>query len=193
MKLPRWRTASGQALVEMVLILPVLLLFTLAIISYGLYINAVATVQEAARVGARAAAIGDTLGCPGDSANAELAAGDPPTVYGMVDDEINNDRPWLQANGQSLITFAALVGNQTNPQNNNVMVTIVYPYHPLLPIPGLLPSALTIAQTYQMMVETPQPSNALSTTEPAGESAAWTSPAPPTTNVTYLVQPNGCA
>ncbi|MCY0878475.1 MAG: pilus assembly protein [Firmicutes bacterium] len=192
MKRTKWRAASGQALVEMALILPVLLLFTLAIVSYGLYINAVATVQEAARVGARAAAIGDTLGCPGDSADAELAAGNPPTVYGVVDDEINNDRPWLQANGQSLIAFAAVVGNQANPQNNTVMVTVVYPYHPLLPIPGLLPSSVTIAQTYQMMVETPQPSNAVSTTEPAGESTAWTSPLP--TGISdYLIPLNGCS
>lgn len=60
---------SGQALVEFALILPLLLLVLLAIITYGLFINADVTVQQAARIGARSAALGNLLGCPGDLAS----------------------------------------------------------------------------------------------------------------------------
>ncbi|MCL5971539.1 MAG: hypothetical protein M1499_03140, partial [Firmicutes bacterium] len=65
-----------------------------------------------------------------------------------------------------------------------------------LPIPGLLPSTIEIAQTYQMMVQTAQPQNATTPNQPTGspydETSQWTQPTPPTTNVTYLTQPNGC-
>lgn len=191
-----FRSNKGQALVEMAIILPIVLLMVMAIISYGLYINAAGTIAQAARVGARAAAIGDTMGCPGDSSNTQLANNEPPTVYGIVDNVINNDTPWLKAGSQPLITFAAIIGNQSNVQQNNALITVVYPYHVLVPIP-LLPSTINIAQTYQMMVQTPQPSDATTTTEPTGspyyETSSWTNPAPPTTNVTYLTQPGGCS
>jgi len=186
------RRTDGQALVEMALVAPFLLLVVFAIISFGLYINAVTTVQQAVRIGTRAAAIGDPLGCPGDSANAQEQAGNPPTVYGIVDDQINSDTPWMSAGSGSsakdLISFAAVIGDQTNPQQNEVMVTVVYRYNPLIPIPGLLPSSVMIHATYQMLVEVPPTTGP---TMPAGETTAWTSPAPPTTNVQYLQPPPG--
>lgn len=187
---------SGQALIEMALILPILLMLVLGVISYGLYINAVDTVQEAARLAARSATIGDTMGCPGDSAQSQLASGSAPTVYGVVDDQLNGNR-WLSPSLTPYsVSFAAVVGNQSNSQNNNIVVTVAVPYHPLIPIPGLLPTTMEIAQTYEMMVQNAQPSNAITTTEPTGspynESSSWTSPAPPTTNVSYLTQPGGC-
>jgi len=192
--------SRGQALIETALVLPLILLVLFGIISYGLYINAMSTVQQAVRVGARAASIGDTLGCPGDSATNQLASGNPPTVYGVVDDQINHDQPWLTTRiGSSpipVISYAAIVGNQQNTQQNNILLTVAYPYRPLLSIPGLLPTQLEISETYQMMVETPQPPGATTTTEPTGspydETTKWTTPPPPTTNITYLVQPGGC-
>ena len=187
---------SGQALVEMALILPLLLLLIVAIISYGLYINAVDTVQEAARLGVRAAAIGNTMGCPGDSALVQLTKGDAPTLYGVVDDQINGDH-WLSPTASTLVSFAAQVGNQTDSQQNNLMVTVALPYHPLVPIPGLLSTSVEIAQTYEMMAENPQPSGGLTATQPTGtpylETSQWTVPAPPTSNINYLVQPGGCS
>lgn len=190
------RAHSGQALVEMALILPVLLILLIGIISYGLYINAVDTVQEAVRLGARGASIGDTMGCPGDSAAKELASGHQATVYGVVDDQLNGNR-WLSSDRvPTSISYAAIIGNQSDSQQNNVMITVAIPYHPIIPIPGLLPAQMEIAQTYEMMVQNPQPTNAVTTAEPTGspyyESNQWTSPPPPSGNVEYLIQPGGC-
>ncbi len=190
----------GQALIETVLVLPVVLLLLFGIISYGLYINAVDAVQQAVRVGVRTAAIGDTLGCPGDSAQKELAANHTPTAYGAVDDQLNSNRPWLTTSTGSqakpVITYAAIIGNSTNSQQDDVVMTVAYAYHPLLPIPGLLSSTVEIAQTYRMMVETPQPPQGTTSTQPTGspyhETTQWTQPAPPSTGVTYLTQPGGC-
>jgi Flp pilus assembly protein TadG len=190
------RAHSGQALVETALVLPVLLVLLLGIITYGLYINAVDTVQQAVRVGVRAASIGDTLGCPGDSAIAQLAAGDTPTVYGLVDDQINTNR-WISQNADlPVVSYAAIVGDNTDAEQNTVLMTVALAYHPVVPIPGLLPSTVEISQTYQMMVQNPQPADGLTTQEPTGtpydETSTWTSPAPPTTNTLYLIQPGGC-
>lgn len=184
----------GQALVETTLVLPLVLLLILGIISYGLYINAADTIQQATRVGARTAAIGDSLGCPGDSAETQLANGQPPTMYGIVDDQINNDAPWLTSgsgtSAKPLITYAAVIGNPSNAQQNDILITVAYPYHPMLPIPGLLPSQIEIAQTYQMMVQTMPP---FSPTMPSGETTQWTQPPPPTgSNVNYVIEPGGC-
>ena len=196
----RLRDRSGQAVVEMALVLPLLVLFILGIISYGLYINAVDTVQQAVRLGVRSAALGDTMGCPGDSAETELGDGQPATVYGVVDDQLNNNKALSPTSGSTplpVVTYAAVIGNQSNSQENDILMTVAYAYHPVIPIPGLLPSTVEIAETYQMMVETAPASDAVSATEPTGspydESAQWTVPAPPSSNVSYLVQPDGCS
>lgn len=190
---------SGQALVETVLVLPVILLILLGIISYGLYINAVDTIQQTARIGARSAAIGETLGYPGDSAQTQLSDGQSATVYGQVDDQINESRPWMTVgsskNPLPVITYAAILGNNGNTQENDVEITIAYPYTPLVPLPGLLPSTIEITKTYQMMVETAQPTNGCTNTfatveaAPYHETAQWTNPAPNTTTGNYLIQP----
>ncbi len=97
-------------------------------------------------------AIGNTLGCPGDSAK-ELAAGTTPTAYGAVDDQLNSNHPWLTtgtgSQAKPVITYAAIIGSDTNPQQHDVVMTVVYAYHPLIPIPGLLSSTVQIAQIYQ--------------------------------------------
>lgn len=50
----------GQALVEFALILPVLLLLVIGVMEFGLIINQYMVVAEAAREGARSAALGDS-------------------------------------------------------------------------------------------------------------------------------------
>ena len=188
----------GQALVEFVLVLPVLLLLLIGIITYGLYIAAAATVQQAARVGARSAAIGETLGCPGQSAQTQIANGDTPTVYGEVDDQLNHDQPWLSTHTKGsplpVISFAAQAPQSSTSANSNMWITVAYAYHPLVPAPGL-PDPTEIFTTYQVMVQTAQPSDGLSSTLPTGspydETTQWTQPAPPS-SMSYLVQPGGC-
>ncbi|MCL4351169.1 MAG: pilus assembly protein [Firmicutes bacterium] len=184
---------------ETVLVLPIILLILLGIISYGLYINAVDTIQQAARVGARSAAIGETFGCPGDSAQSQLNNNESATVYGQVDDQINESRPWMTVNGGTnplpVISYAAILAQSSsqNPQESDVEITIAYPYAPLIPLPGLLPSTIEITKTYQMMVETPQPSSGTTASFPSGspyyETTEWTTPSPTTPSGGYLTQP----
>lgn len=184
---------SGQALVEFALVLPLLMLLIFGIISYGLYINANVTIQEAARIGARTLALGNQLGCPGDSAALQeqalqsstspspsettepSAAGPSPvTVYGVVDDQIN-DGFGMSVNSSSgqavpFLTWDAQGTDNTvweYPDSNDsfqkyATVEVFYPYHPIVPIPGLLPSTIMLHQTYSMMVQTPQSPSALS-------------------------------
>ncbi|WP_244232819.1 hypothetical protein, partial [Methylacidiphilum caldifontis] len=143
------------------------LFILLAIISLGFYVNAVVTLDQATSQGVRAMALGDTLGCPGDSAQTQLQSGQSATVYGVVDDTINADRPFLSTAGLTgplpVVTWAAFIGNQTNPQQNNAELTVAYAYHPVIPLPGVLPSTVWITDTVQMMVQTPPPSNAVTT------------------------------
>lgn len=173
---------SGQALVEFALVLPLLMLLIFGIISYGLYINANVTIQEAARIGARTLALGNQLGCPGDSAalqeqaleSATTVGPSPVTVYGVVDDQIN-DGFGMSVNSSSgqavpFLTWDAQGTDNTvweYPDSNDsfqeyATVEVFYPYHPIVPIPGLLPSTIMLHQTYSMMVQTPQSPSALS-------------------------------
>ena len=162
------KNRSGQALVEFALVAPFLLLLLLAIITYGLYINASVTLQEAARIGARAAAIGDSLGCPGDEASQESQAGLPLTIYGVVDQQINQGmgmsvNPPGSSGPLAVLTPAPTEYTSQNTLNSYVTVTVTYPYHPILPIPGLLPASINLVQSYTMMVEVPQNPANLST------------------------------
>jgi Flp pilus assembly protein TadG len=148
----------GQALVEFVLVLPLLCLLLLGMLDYGLYLNANLTIEEAARIGARAGAIGDPEGCPGDSAAQELAQGQPVTIYGVVDDQINQGFG-LHAQGAVLTPAPTETANATDPQAGDITVSVSLPYHPLVAFPGLLPSTVTLMQAYTMMVEVPEPTN----------------------------------
>lgn len=166
----RWHSKvpeeGGQALLEFALVLPILLLLVLGIVSFGLYINADVTLQQAARIGARAASIGSTLGCPGDSAKAQIQAGTTATVYGVVDDQINQSvglSTGSGSNAKKVLTPTPTIvtnPNGTTGANSIVTVTVSMTYHPIVPIPGLLPPSMTIKQAYSMLVEDPQPTNA---------------------------------
>jgi Flp pilus assembly protein TadG len=59
MKLPRRGSEAGAAAVEFALVLPVLMLLIFGIIDFGRMLNAKITITEAAREGARAAALVD--------------------------------------------------------------------------------------------------------------------------------------
>jgi Flp pilus assembly protein TadG len=54
---PRWRDESGQALVEFALLLPVLLLLIIGIVEFGRAWNIKQVINDAAREGARKAAV----------------------------------------------------------------------------------------------------------------------------------------
>lgn len=165
----------GQALVEFALVAPLLLLLLFAIISLGLYINAQVTLQQAARIGARDAAIGQSIGCPGDT----LSGSTSPTLYAVVDQQIGQGFGMSdQVPGQPG-TYRALLGPQypvetvpstTNGNLSYVTVNVYYKYQPLIAIPGLLPSTMYLAQSYTMMMQDPAgtltPSGCTSTSAP---------------------------
>ena len=193
----RWRSSrKGQALVEFILVLPILTLFLLGIVTFGLTLNAQNTIQQAVRVGTRAAALGEPLGCPGD-----LIAGNSGTVYGWVDSQLAGDAPWLviTAAGHPIpvITYAAAAQDSGSVPQTTVWMTVMVHYHPLLPIPGLLPATLSLAATYQMIQAQPPPVNGSQNTLPTGspydESTTWTHPTPPTSHMGYFINPSGCA
>ena len=159
--MPRRRGRRGQALVEFALVAPLLLLLLFAIISLGLYINAQVTLQQAARIGARDAAIGQSIGCPGD----QLSASSPTTLYAVVDQQVGQGFGMSdQVPGQSG-AYRALLGSspsqypsETQPSSTNsnlsyVTVNVYYLYQPLIAIPGLLPSTMPLEQSYTMMMQ----------------------------------------
>jgi Flp pilus assembly protein TadG len=61
---PRFRADSGQALLEFVLIIPVLLLFITAIVQFGGIYNHYETITDATRAGARMAAVSRSASDP---------------------------------------------------------------------------------------------------------------------------------
>jgi Flp pilus assembly protein TadG len=158
---------SGQALIEFALVLPLLALLLLGIITFGLYLNANVTVEQAARIGARAAAIGDPLGCPGDSAQAGQQ-----TIYGYVDDQINLGLG-LSAPKSPAKTLLqpppTMTVNPSDSAQDDVTVTVTYPYQPLIVIPGIMPATVTLTQAYTMMVENQPPPGSL-----VGSNGSWT-------------------
>lgn len=150
----------GQALLEFALVVPLLILLLVGIISFGLYINANVSLEQAVRIGARAASIGDGVGNSNDNARQQAAAGGPLTVWGVVNDQLAQS-PGLSANPASLsvdCSGAAPSGTITSgscPTGSSSLVTVTVSelYNPILPIPGLLPPSITLRQTYTLMVE----------------------------------------
>lgn len=155
---------------EFALVAPLLLLLMFAIISLGLYINAQVTLQQAARVAARDAAIGQSIGCPGDS----LTVGSPhyvstPTLYAILDQQIGQGFGMSDAVPGQPSVYRAMLGSttaqypqetqpsSTNPQLSYVTVNVYYAYQPVIAIPGLLPSTMYLEQSYTMMMESSTP------------------------------------
>lgn len=188
---------------EFALVLPLLMLLLFGIISYGLYINANVTLQEAARIGARTLALGDPLGCPGQSAAQAMANSSnayPVTVYGVVDDQINNGFGMnitangspspvltLDAGGTYTTVWEYQTGSASSSQQTYGTVEVFYVYHPIIPIPGLLGSTVVLHQTYSMMVETPEPESDLSA-QPTPTPSGYNAPS----GSLVVNQPGGC-
>jgi Flp pilus assembly protein TadG len=162
----RHHRRRGQALVEFALVAPLLLLLMFGIISLGLYINAQVTLQQAARIAARDAAIGLNLGCPGDS----LTAGSPnyvstPTLYAVVDQQIGQGFGMSDTVPGQPNVYRAFLGStasqypqvtqpsSTDSQLSYVTVNVYYAYQPVIAIPGILPPTMYLEQSYTMMMQ----------------------------------------
>jgi Flp pilus assembly protein TadG len=158
----RWarrQSRQGQALVEFALVAGLLLMLLTGVVGYGLYINAVDTVQFAAGQAAGVAALGANLGCPGDSAQAQSQAGQPPTIYGVVDDDINNGFAMSDKVSASPPTYRAMitsiseVPDQGDSSLDIVTVTVTYAMNLVIPTPGLA-NPVIISKTANEVAET---------------------------------------
>jgi Flp pilus assembly protein TadG len=67
------RLNRGQALVEFVLVLPLLLLFLLGIVQMGLLLNGFITIQKSARLGVREASLGENASAVGCSVYTQIS------------------------------------------------------------------------------------------------------------------------
>ncbi len=129
--LQRLRDARGQGIVEFALILPLLVFLLVALVEFGLVVSAAQTVADAAREGAREAAmwIGrDPTGWQQTAAQdveANLRGGGLQTTPGAYDPQ------WPYTSGDLVESYDAATGM--------VSVTVQYRYPDFVPLlPALL-------------------------------------------------------
>ena len=104
------RNEQGQTMTEFALVLPILVVFLFGIIQFGIAFNNYVTITDAARAGARKAAVSRQSGDPvGDCRNAVLAAVD----------NLNMTQPGAG------VTCAY---DPSMQQGSTVQVTVNYPY-----------------------------------------------------------------
>lgn len=104
----------GQAMAELALVLPVLMLILLAIIQCGITFNHYLTLTDAVRVGTREAAVSRSLPNPAALAEARVRS----AASGSLDDSQLG----------VTVTFRDLSGGSQVVQGGNVTVRATYPY-----------------------------------------------------------------
>ncbi|NPV90006.1 MAG: pilus assembly protein [Firmicutes bacterium] len=121
---------SGQSMVEMALILPVLLLLLMGVMQFGLVMGSYLLMGNAAREGARLAAVGGT----DSEIRARVSA-----VSGALDpDDLD-------------ITISP---TGTRARGTSVTITLEYPVDIFLPLPaGVIPDPLPLETFTTMRVE----------------------------------------
>jgi Flp pilus assembly protein TadG len=122
----RLRHSSGQAMVEFVIVLPLVLMLLFGIIQFGTIFNHVETITDAARVGARKAAVSRLEADPVALAEAAARGSAAGLDQSQMEVEVQDD------------TWTA---------GSNVTVTVTYPYSiDILGVPvktGMLSSSTT--------------------------------------------------
>lgn len=122
----RLRNSRGQAMVEFVIVLPLVLMLLFGIVQFGTVFNHVETITDAARVGARKAAVSRLEADPVGLAEAAARASAPGLDQSQLQIEVQDD------------TWTA---------GSNVTVTVSYPYTiDILGVPvktGMLTSSTT--------------------------------------------------
>jgi len=110
------RNQSGQAMVEFVLVAPILLLLVFGIVQFGIMFNNYLTLTDAVRAGARQAAVSRTLTDPSGIAKARVrtAAANLDTDPGVLVVDVD--------------TFDPKTNSHQWAQGGDVTVTATYPY-----------------------------------------------------------------
>jgi Flp pilus assembly protein TadG len=133
---------SGQGLVEMALILPVLLLIFMGIIDFGRAIYAYNAVSNAAREGARLGIVDQRV--TSGTYNAAVEAANQATALGIDPTDPN----------QVLVTFPNTGGVcPTISVGCPVSVRVQYQFSALTPIIGRIIGPITVGSTTQLPME----------------------------------------
>jgi Flp pilus assembly protein TadG len=124
----RFRSEDGQAFVEFAIVLPLLVLLVFGIAQFGIAFRNYLAITDAARVGARAAAVKRTSGPCAAATSA---------IQNTVSAE-----QWAQVSSRITCTAGSNVGDQVN-------ITVKYPY--TIGLPGINASGdLTASATERM-------------------------------------------
>lgn len=154
----RIKKHSGQNLVELVVVLPLLVLLILGIMQLGLYWRTFQTIESVALEGSNVAASTiDDLSTPAneakddavDSINSRLAMAGMPTVGNASVAPVAGTPPNALYQSPAVVNpkDVQITLDYRNPTANGVIVQVVYGYKPILagtkiPIPGGTPISI---------------------------------------------------
>ncbi len=126
-----WRDERGQALLEMALVLPILILLLLGVVELGQVTYSYITVNNAARAGARVASVGGT--------DSDIAAA------------VQQASPALTS-ADLTVNISPVQGSRQSGQP--VTVDVRYPVTLVMPIPqGIIPNPVIVEAAETMRVE----------------------------------------
>lgn len=155
----------GQALVEFALVMPLFLLFLFGIIEMALVLNGYLTVEQAAKVGVRAASLGQdftSVAVDGHDVDgtAEGSPGDVDSIVDVVDRQIaygfGMSPTATYGAGQHRLSVTAWSTAQDASQNGQPTVTVTVAYVYPISLPFVLSLGnITLNQTYTMIQEDP--------------------------------------
>ncbi|POB09791.1 TadE/TadG family type IV pilus assembly protein [Sulfobacillus sp. hq2] len=172
----RWQDRQGQALVEFALVIPLLLLFLLAIIQMGLLFNGFITIQQAARIGVRDASLGESTQSVGCAIHNQIATDglfpSSAVVYWSISSSPTTSTPSAAPSGSppSSTSASATSSSSSSPSPSatsspspapsasgslsTVSVKVSTDYPLIVPIPGFS-NKIPMGQSYTMVQEDP--------------------------------------
>jgi Flp pilus assembly protein TadG len=143
----RRKGSAGQALVEMALVLPVLILIVVAIFDFGRAVFAFNSISNAAREGARIGIVDQSTGSSGALVAAEEAAKQA-TGLGLDPTDA----------AQIAVTFPNPGGNCVNPGVGcTIRVEVNYEFEAITPLIGGLVNPIDLVAVTEMPIEAEKP------------------------------------
>jgi Flp pilus assembly protein TadG len=98
------RSEDGQAMAELALVLPILVAVMLGIVQFGIIFNNYVTLTDAARAGARKAAVSRFVADDGASAKALVLADATSLDPAQLDVSVDASPDWATAGGDVTVT-----------------------------------------------------------------------------------------
>ena len=106
---PRSRDDHGSLIVELVILIPVFMVFTLVIIGCGRMVQARQQAVEAARAGAEAAAIMQTQASASRAASASAVLGPYGSIHSCTDESVRTGTAHFAPGGEVTVTVTCVV------------------------------------------------------------------------------------